>query len=314
MKRLRVFSLLVLAVSGGVFLVAKSYSAYQKNSLTKIASASVTPAVSISKDKSPAADAVQPAAGPAPQFPTEKSDADDQTTADNLAAPQKTSSAKYPAQILDLADWKETMPEGSSGKPKEITADALASFVDKDCFHINATADGVVFRAPVNGVTTSGSKYPRSELREMTSNGNTQASWSTASGTHTMFIDEAITAVPKNKSQVVAGQIHDANDDVIVIRLDYPNLHVDINGKTGPTLDAHYSLGKRFTVKFVASGGAINIFYNGNTSPAYTLKKSDSGCFFKAGAYTQSNCTKEKDCSGGNYGEVVIYKLDVQHA
>jgi hypothetical protein len=36
----------------------------------------------------------------------------------------------------------------------------------------------VTFTAPVNGTTTSGSKYPRSELREMTNNGLSNASWS----------------------------------------------------------------------------------------------------------------------------------------
>ncbi len=47
-----------------------------------------------------------------------------------------------------------------------------------------AACDGVQFRAPVDGVTTSGSSYPRSELREMTDSGSSEASWSSTSGTH----------------------------------------------------------------------------------------------------------------------------------
>jgi len=171
----------------------------------------------------------------------------------------------------------------------------------------------VQFRAPTNGVTTSGSGYPRSELREMKDSGKSNASWSTSSGTHTMIIDEAITAVPKTKKHVVAGQIHDASDDVIVIRLEFPKLFVDINGETGPTLDSNYVLGKRFTVKFVASGGKVKVYYNNSSSAAYTLSKSASGCYFKAGAYTQSNCDKESSCSSSNYGEVNIYSLEVTH-
>lgn len=215
----------------------------------------------------------------------------------------------YPAQLLDLTNWKETLPTGSSSSPTEITTVALASYSVDPYFQANAACDGVVFRAPVNGVTTSNSGYPRSELREMASNGTKNASWSTTSGTQTMFIDQAITAVPKTKKHVVAGQIHDANDDVVVIRLEFPKLFVDINGQEGPTLDANYTLGKRFTVKFVTENGKINIYYNGSSAPAYTLAKSGSGHYFKAGAYTQSNCSKETDCSSNNYGEVVIYNL-----
>lgn len=224
-------------------------------------------------------------------------------------SPRVLAACTYPAQVLDLTNCKQTLPIGESGSPTEILQPMLASYSGNPYFHANSACDGVVFRAPVNGVTTSNSGYPRSELREMTNAGKDKASWSTAAGTHTMFIDQAITAVPKNKKHIVAGQIHDANDDVIVIRLEYPKLFVDINGETGPTLDPNYVLGKRFTVKFVAENGQIKIYYNGNQSAIYTMSKSISGCYFKAGAYTQSNCSKESDCSDNNFGEVIIYKL-----
>ncbi len=228
-----------------------------------------------------------------------------------IKSPAASAACTYPAEILNLASYKQTLPTGKSGSPTEILQPALGSYVSDPYFKTNATCDGVVFQAPVNGVTTSNSGYPRSELREMTNNGKDKASWSTTSGTHTMYIDEAITAVPKDKKHVVAGQIHDADDDVVVIRLEYPKLFVDINGKTGPILDANYTLGKRFTVKFVAENGKIKIYYNGSNDPIYTLNKSTSGCYFKAGAYTQSNCSKESDCSSDNFGEVIIYNLSL---
>ncbi len=115
-----------------------------------------------------------------------------------------------PAEVLNLTNWKETLPTGSAGSPTEIKQPQLASYSSDPYFVVNATGDGVRFRAPVNGVTTSGSSYPRSELREM--NGGDDASWSTTSGTHTMTIDEAITATPSEKPYVVAGQIHDSSD------------------------------------------------------------------------------------------------------
>lgn len=222
----------------------------------------------------------------------------------------------YPAQVLDLKNWKETLPTGSQGSPTEIFQPALATYKNDPWFIVSADGKGVRFRAPVTGVTTSGSGYPRSELREMTNNGTTNASWTSKTGTHTMFLEEAVTAVPQTKKHIVVGQIHDANDDIIVIRLEYPKLFVDIGGTQGPILDANYVMGKRFTVKFVVTADKTSIFYNGSTTPAYTLNKSYSGAYFKAGAYTQSNCSTEGTaslCTANNYGEMVIYQLNVTH-
>lgn len=221
-----------------------------------------------------------------------------------------TSSGSKPSSVLDLSNWKLTIPSGNAESPTEIMQPALKEYVHDVWFSINS--GGVRFRAPVNAVTTSGSNYPRSELREMKNGGKDRADWSSKEGTHSMTIDEAITAMPQKKPHVVAGQIHDASDDVIVIRLEGSELFVDVDGRNMHTLDAGYTLGKRFTVKFEVSNGATKIFYNGAES--YTLSQDYSGAYFKAGAYTQSNCSKEDNCNENNYGEVVIYSLSVSHS
>lgn len=229
--------------------------------------------------------------------------------------PTSSSRVEYPSQLINLTNWKLTLPIGSSEKPAEIKQPALSTYKSDPYFLVTADGSGVRFRAPVNGVTTSGSGYPRSELREMSNGGTTNASWSSTSGTHTMFLDQAITSVPQTKKHVVSGQIHDAGDDVIVIRLEYPNLYVNVDGKNAYKLDSNYTLGKRFTVKFVVSGGQTKVYYNNSASPVYTLNKSYSGAYFKAGAYTQSNCSKESSssCNNNNFGEVVIYQAIVTH-
>jgi hypothetical protein len=235
----------------------------------------------------------------------------------STATPTPTATqATLPSQVLNLTNWKVTLPTGSSGSPTEIKQPALATYSIDPWFIVAPGQNGVRFRAPVNGVTTSGSSYPRSELREMTSNGASNASWSSGTGTHTMFLDQAITAVPTTKKHVVAGQIHDANDDVIVIRLEYPKLFIDINGNDGPTLDSNYTLGKRFTVKFEVQNNQTKIYYNGSTTPSHTLNQTYSGAYFKTGAYTQSNCSTEGTstlCNNNNYGEVIVYQAVVTH-
>jgi hypothetical protein len=225
---------------------------------------------------------------------------------------------QYPSQLLDLRGWKITLPIPSpsdNDSPWEVLQPQLTNFHSAPWFQVNP-GGGILFRAPVNGVTTSGSGYPRSELREMTSDGRQLASWSSTSGTHTMFIDQMITAVPTTKRHIVVGQIHDSGDDVIVIRLEYPNLYVNVDGRNVFTLDNNYTLGERFQVRFVVSGGRTQVFYNNAATPAYILTQNYSRAYFKAGAYTQSNCQRENQsslCNANNYGEVIIYQLAVSH-
>jgi PKD repeat protein len=221
------------------------------------------------------------------------------------------STGNLPSDVLNLSSWKLTLPVDTShaGSPDEYKQPELAGYQNSEYFHLNSAKDGVVFKAHCGGYTTSGSGYPRSELREMTSGGSANASWSTTSGTHTMEIRQAVTHLPVAKPHVVVGQIHDAGDDVIVFRLEGSKLFVDQNGVNGPVLTSNYKLGDVFTVKFIARNGGVDCYYNGQF--IYTYKVSTSGCYFKAGCYTQSNTTKGDSASA--YGEVVIYDVWVSH-
>lgn len=225
--------------------------------------------------------------------------------------PQPPISSPAP-QAINLTNWKLQLPTGGNEKPTEIKTPQLATYSGPPWYV--RESNGLRFRAAVNGVTTSGSDYPRSELREMINNGKDQAKWNTSSGTHTMIIEQAITAHPSSKKDVVAGQIHDDKDDVIVVRLEGKKLFIKVgDNQAGPTLDANYTFGKKFTIKFEVKGGKTSMYYNNGSTPVYTMSQSYTGAYFKAGAYTQSNCSKESNCSANNYGEVMIYRLIVTH-
>lgn len=219
--------------------------------------------------------------------------------------------ASRPSTVLDLSNWKLTLPIDTphTGTPDEIKQPGLATFTLNPYFRLNSSENGVIFRADVDGVTTSGSNYPRSELREMTDAGKSPASWSNSSGTHTMFIKQAITHLPIVKPEVVAGQIHDASDDVIMVRLDGKRLFIEGGGQVIGELDPNYSLGAIFEVKIVAAEGHIKVYYN--DKPKVDYSKSGSGYYFKAGCYALSNTSKGDRL--GAYGEVVIYDLRVSH-
>lgn len=152
----------------------------------------------------------------------------------------------------------------------------------------------------------------------MTNNGSANAIWSSTSGVHTLNVRQAVTHLPVVKPQVVTAQIHNGDDDVIEVIADGnkvgPNggigLCYRLNGVTQTTcLDRDYVLGTPYDLKVVASGGFVQIFYNGvqvsNDAAA------GSTYFFKTGAYVQSNPTKGD--APGAYGEVAIYNVNVTH-
>ncbi|HEY0700149.1 MAG TPA: polysaccharide lyase family 7 protein [Micromonospora sp.] len=217
----------------------------------------------------------------------------------------------YPADVLDLTNWYIGLPIGEEESPRNVEQPELDTFRIDPWFVATADCTRVQFRAAVNGVTTSGSSYPRSELREM--RGSSKASWSSTSGTHTMVIRQAITTLPATKPHVVAGQILASSDDVAVFRLEGRNLYLT-NGDNShyKLITSSYTLGTEFEAKFVVSGGQIRAYYNGVLQA--TISKSFSGGYFKAGAYTQANCTNSSPCSTSNYGQVLIRSLTVTHS
>jgi Alginate lyase len=218
---------------------------------------------------------------------------------------------RYPSQILDLKSWKLTLPTGSAGSPKEIVQPALATFASTPWFQPTSDCAAVVFRSAVDGVTTKGSSYPRSELREM-SDGGSDAAWSSASGTHTMTVTESFNRLPQGKPELVGAQIHDDSDDISVFRLEGSNLYItDGNNPHYKLVTSDYALGTRYQARYVVSDGTVKAYYNGQLQT--TLAKSFSNAYFKAGAYTQANCERVSPCDSDNYGETMIYNLEVSH-
>ena len=219
-----------------------------------------------------------------------------------------------PAGIFDLASWKVTLPIGGKGKPPELAgADLLAYSSDWLCL---PTGGGMQFRAPVNGVTTSGSGYPRSELRELNSDGSL-ASWSTSKGAHHLVADLAVTRLPNPRSDggnaaVVCAQVHDDSDDITVFRVEAGKVWVTEGNNTHYALaDGNYVPGTRFEAQFVAYQDVITAYYNGQ--PVADIPGKHSKLYFKTGAYVQANAKNSQPADSSNYGETIVYGVAVAH-
>jgi len=228
----------------------------------------------------------------------------------------------FPIDIIGSSNWKLTLPLASA---PEIKMPALSMY-SSEWFHFNEAQDGVTFRAPTDGGTTTNSNNPRSELREMTADGKSNASWSSTSGNHSMEIELAVNALPiGSKPHVVTGQIHGSSDDITVFRVEGSTVDRSIasiwitNGNTthGHLLTNAYHLGDKYRVGFKVSGGQIRYTFNGGGHQGavdYMQSKNFSGAYFKAGSYNQSggNVTRLPDGSS-DYAEVTIYALQVCH-
>lgn len=223
------------------------------------------------------------------------------------------------AQVLDLTNWKLTLPTGEDEHPEELlSAELLKGTERAPWFTSGVDAAGfeyVDFRAAVNGVTTGGSSNPRSELRQMI--GSKAASWSADIKGYWTFTQEMSFRHGPNmrtdggNAAVVGGQIHDSKDDFCVFRLEGPNLWLTLGNTTHyKLLMNNYSWGTVITTAFVVGNKKVRVYLNGKlvaTIKADKLK----GAYFKAGAYTQAHSGNSEPDDETNYGEVRIYRLSV---
>lgn len=221
--------------------------------------------------------------------------------------PSPRSGAQVPGQVLDLQNWYLTLPTGEIGHPDTVMQPQLASY-SSPYFKLDDAHDGVVFTSEAGGVTTENSGYPRSELREM--NGGEKAEWSNRRGAHTMEVRQAVTALPPVKPEVVMAQIHDAESDVIEIRLEDNRLVAQYaDGKDEFVLDPAYVLGTPYDLRVVAANGRIDVFYNGTLAGSAPVAGDD--WYFKTGSYLQSNVSRGDAADAA--GQVVLYALRVTH-
>lgn len=261
------------------------------------------PAPTLTETTAPA-ETPAPTTEAAPETTTEAAEEE----APETPAPRAARAARFPGEIIDAGKWYLTLPTGSEGSPDTVSTEDLDTYAS-EWFRLTESGDGVVFTANAGGATTENSKYPRSELREMI--GGEKASWDGRSGTHVMELDQAITRTPSTKPDVIAGQIHGGDDDVMQIHLSGSRLTVKYaDGKKEVVLDDSYRLGERFRVKIQSSDGRVKVWHNGDLKADLPIYGAES--YFKAGAYVNSNTSK--GASSDDVGQVVIYGLKISHS
>lgn len=196
----------------------------------------------------------------------------------------------------------------------------VGGFVDSPYFALNSGSTGVVFWTPMNGGRTStNTKYPRTELRELKSDGVTKASWSGTSGHHRMQGKTKVTHYAPVKCEMVAAQIHDAVSDALQIHVDASSAtgsqtwNLKINGSGVGSVASGVSLGQEVAWDIDLNNGSLTVKINGTTQYGPTNAGiASSGCYFKVGSYPQQN-SQDQSNSPTDYASVELRDLVTTH-
>ena len=198
---------------------------------------------------------------------------------------------------MDLSRWKLQKWYGPEIEPED-----LPGFSEEVSF-----TKALVFRCPVEGATTSGSKYPRSELREMTPDGK-KAAWSADKGIHILSYEFLAIRLPLNKPHMVVGQIHDGKNDVLQIRVEGSSAYIAY-GKEKVLFNVN-ALQEWIPIDIEVRGGKVRVYCGGDLKATFK-PRSRKGLYFKVGCYLQSNLEHDEE---GEYGEVVVTNIVAVHS
>lgn len=169
---------------------------------------------------------------------------------------------------------------------------------------LSLTDDGWArFTCFVNGKTTSANtKYPRAELRELELDGVTRASWDGRKGEHRFRGVSRVMKLPKLKPWCVVAQIHDGKSDLIRLQTEAVSGRLALVARSTPpnsdtekrtTVRSSYSIESPIEWEFEVINGFGRLFLGDEEVEQFPAAV--SGCYFKCGAYLQSNLDIEKD-------------------
>ncbi|HXB02146.1 MAG TPA: chitobiase/beta-hexosaminidase C-terminal domain-containing protein, partial [Opitutaceae bacterium] len=217
-----------------------------------------------------------------------------------------------PGQNFNLSNWELDLPTGSNGSIDIITQPQLATFTNA-YFYTDPNDGAMTFFCPENGVHTTNSSFPRSELRELDPSGD----WP-LTGTN---IETATLKVEDTLAHVAIGQIHIGNGGTptstkpLLELFYYSTGQITLLLETSPsgggpeTNVTTVPLGQKFSYTIKTVGNALTIIVNGVTQN-YTINSSYNSerFYFKAGDYLQTTGT-----SSTVGAHVAFYALNVTH-
>lgn len=205
-----------------------------------------------------------------------------------------------------------------SGHVDITPAQLQGGYVNNPYYVMNAANTAVQMQVFMNGGRTStNTKYPRCEFRELNSDG-TKASWSGSSGHHILRGKSKVMHMAPEKPEVVVAQMHDASDDTLQIHVTGATAggaetwRLKINGSTVTTLATGVALGQEVAWDIDVNAGNLTVKIDGVTK--YTGNPGwGGGQYFKVGDYAQQNSTDQSN-SSSEYSRIELRDLVCSHS
>lgn len=242
-----------------------------------------------------------------------------------FASAHALDAAQTPSGSVALGHWKLTLPVdgqgGKRGEAAEIPAAMLSGGYHSIWFQ--PRNDGSLeFWAPLDGATTDGSDYPRSELREMRNADDDNVNWSL--GGHALLKANCeVLGVPASNGKIVIGQIH-AFDGPPLVKLRYQyspsarsgrldalvNVKPSDAGSTAYPLAADLPMRTAFDYRIEVDGNTLILRAADNTVVRLPIDAAWRAYrfYFKAGVYVQANGRSALDG-----GRVRFHSLGISH-
>lgn len=216
------------------------------------------------------------------------------------------------ADILGIAHqplWKLQYGLPGESGIHEVGPAELAAFALDPWFAV--TPDGwVTMKVQCDAATTSGSSYPRVELRELNADGS-PAAWDSSKGRHTLDFEVRVGHLPPNKPQMSLAQCHDDQTQQIEVLADGTELTWRVNGESAgqPRLPLPV-VGT--AMRLEAVDGVTNLYVGDLTKPAMTTSsmRQSGVTYFKVGSYLQSNTDHD---AATEYGSADFRNVRVFH-
>jgi Alginate lyase/Immunoglobulin domain len=228
-----------------------------------------------------------------------------------------------PGGNFDLSHWYLGLPVdssgGTTGNSASIPASQLVAGYTNALYFYTGADGAMVFWAPVTGATTSGSSYPRSELREELDPPSTSSNWF-AFGTHYLDAQCKVLQVPST-GKVIIGQIHGFTGAALpLVKIQYHSGVIEGLVKTNANDDGsdfkftymNVGLSNLVTYQIKVVNGRISIAVNGVTNSMNVFQTDPdwqtNTLYYKAGSYCQDNVGTTNEGS-----RVAFYAVSVSH-
>ncbi|NME69281.1 polysaccharide lyase family 7 protein [Flammeovirga aprica] len=254
----------------------------------------------------------------------------DTTNTTNEDTVTVTPDYNLPFVILNLNNWKLNAFEGELDNLEYVDRISdLANYSNEHWFYSSAE-DWVTFKCYAGFPTSSGSGNPRTELRELESDGKTNSYWDGTKGTHQMEWEVNVEHLPSS-GKLCFGQIHgpsDSYDDVIRVqfqgdknqgegdvRLKIMGWVTEENGDfSGDFIDGDWALDTVYRFRLIFENENLILYSIVNEEPIEIYRFEGCGStenYFKAGLYMQSMQNKPYNLE--DYGQVSMSYLSVTH-